>query len=188
MWDSCARDSLHFINFTSIHISREKCLDCKQTGSSMLPIRQTINSNCVHVGLVTVAYFKRISIPHEIPSLPPDSPHLVSRPLSITPCFCCPSSHSKTSSEGLHVPVLTRGDIPKVVCFRPGSPGFFQIGVCRPGGVAMGAVFCGCWAGERAIGLLRMLTPQIWVMRGFDRDGRGCCASVMLGGTSSHGI
>lgn len=26
------------------------------------------------------------------------------------------------------------------------------------------------WAGERAIGLLRMLTPQIWVMRGFARD------------------
>lgn len=168
----------------------------------MLPIRHTINSNCVQVGLLRWLILKGYPSLMKRP-LPPDSPHLVSRPLSITPCFCCPSSHFKTSPEGLHVPVLTRGGIPKVACVRHGSPGFFQIGVCRPGGVAMGAVLCCCWAGERAIGLLRMLTLQIWVMRGFARDqgdGGGvntavvvalywshwvCCASVMLGGTSS---
>lgn len=119
--------------------------------------------------------------------LPPDRPHLVSRPVSITPCFCCPSSHSKTSPEGLPVPVLTRGGIPKVACVQNGSPGLFQIGVCRPrwGGDGGSSLLLlswreGNWASED-VDSADMGHERICQRSGGWRGGKyDCCGGTLL--------
>lgn len=91
--------------------------------------------SCVHIsygGLFLKGYpslAKTSSAPLTPPSRLGASVHY---PLPLPSLFSLFLTTEKTNSEGLPVPPLTRGDIPKAACVRNGSPGLFQIGVYRP--------------------------------------------------------
>lgn len=179
---------IYFIIFknrvTSHSKSRKKCLGCKQTTNTVFHTAyyQLQLCSCTLRWLILKGYPSLMKCP-----LPPDRPHLVSRPVSITPCFCCPSSHSKTSPEGLPVPVLTRGGIPKVACVQNGSPGLFQIGVCRPrwGGDGGSSLLLlswreGNWASED-VDSTDMGHERICQRSGGWRGGKyDCCGGTLL--------